>query len=110
SRQAGVPGAQAVEAPGAPPAPAVERVPEEDGQDSEAVDRRGDESRRRRLREVARRYRDLGDPEPRGHDLGDDLLVEDEGVGVRPEVHGLEDLAAKRAVAGVVLREPEAED
>src|SRR5207245_1765730 len=76
SRQAGVPRAQAGETPRASEAPAVERVPEEDGQDPEAVDCGGDEPRRRRLWEVARRHRDLGDPEPRGHDLRDDLLVE----------------------------------
>src|SRR3989442_172503 len=87
----------------------VEDVAREQDEDGEHVRDRRPEARRRRLGKIARRDRDLGVPEARGHDLRDDLLVEDEAVGVQDEVHALEHLAAKRAVSGVELREPEAE-
>ena len=97
-------GAEAVEAPGATQTPDVQRVPEDHGQDPETVHGGGQEARRRGIREIPGRHRDLGDPEAASrHDLRDDLLIEDEAVGVGAEVHRLQHLTAKRAVPRVVF-------
>src|SRR5215813_4276556 len=75
-------GAQAVEAPRAPQPETMEREPEEHRQDLEPIDGRRREARRRSLREVARGHRNLADAKTRRDRLTDDLLVEDEAVGV----------------------------
>src|SRR5438876_9687086 len=71
SGEAAIAGPKAVEAAGAPHAPRVERVPEEHGEDAQAVDDGRPEARGRGLGKVAGRHADLGDPEPRGHHLRD---------------------------------------
>src|SRR5262249_55771931 len=54
--------AEAVEGPRVPHTAPVQAEAGEEGEDTQAVDGRGRETRRRRLREVARGHRDLGDP------------------------------------------------
>src|SRR5438105_1260470 len=109
SAQARVTGGQAVEAARAPQPPLVDEIPEHDREDPQAVDARGDERRRGGLGKVARGHRDLRDAKAGRHDLRDDLLVEDETVGVRAEVDGLQHLTTERAVAGVVFGQAQPE-
>src|SRR5262249_60477032 len=77
--------AEAVEGPRVPHTALVQAEAGEQREDTQAVDGGGRQARRRRLREVARGHRDLGDPVAAGDDLGYDLLVEDEAVRVQPE-------------------------
>src|SRR3954447_3537529 len=60
---------------------------------------------RGRFVEVAGRHRDLTDPSghPRGNDLGDELLIEDEVVAVEVVRDRLEQSAAVRPQTGVVF-------
>jgi len=58
---------------------------------------------RRRVGRIAGRARNLADPCSRGDGLGDDLIVEDEIVGVALDRQASEQPAAEGAQAGVVL-------
>ena len=71
----------------------MEHEPEDDPQRREAVDDAALEVDGARLLEVPRRHADLADraPHPRRHDLGDELLVEDEVVAVEPVRDRLEE-------------------
>ena len=87
----------------------MQAVAGQEHQDAQPVDGRRREARRRRLREIARRHRDLRDAEAAGDDLRDDLLVEHEAVRVQREVDALEHLPAEGTVAGVELGERQTE-
>jgi len=78
-------------------------------EDPEPVDRGGENPADDASAKYRRRHRDLSDPVPGRHHLPDDLLVEDEAVGVGDEVHRLQDLPAECAIAGVILRQRESE-
>src|SRR5207245_1262139 len=80
-REARVAATEAVEAAGPQELSTVEDVAREQDEGGEPVRDRRPEARRRRLGKIARRDRDLGEPEARGHALRGGLLVEDEAVG-----------------------------
>src|SRR5947209_19679560 len=73
-----------------PDALLVQLVEEHRLQDAEAVTEGAPESDLRGFVEIARRDRNLADAHPFGHTLGDDLRIENEVVGVRLEVDGVE--------------------
>src|SRR5262245_19869524 len=64
---------------------------------------------RRRFSKILRRTRDLADAEAEVHALRQHLVVEYEIVRVLEQRQRLEDAAAERSVAGVILRQLRAE-
>jgi peptidoglycan/LPS O-acetylase OafA/YrhL len=91
-------------------APLVQPVAAQNGQRAKAVRDAGDERDAGSLEEVAGGNGQLDHAGVAGHDLGEDLLVENEAVAVAVERNGAQEVDGEGAVAGVVLGEapPEA--
>ena len=79
----------------APPAP-VDPEAAEHPERPQAVAHAASRSDARRLEEVARRDRDLDHARVAGHDLGEDLLVEHEAVGVAQERDRAQEVGRRR--------------
>lgn len=90
--------------------PLVEPVAGENGEGPQPVVHAGDERDAGGLEEVAGGNGELDHAGVAGHDLGEDLLVEDEAVAVPVERNGAQEVDGEGPVAGVVLGEaaPEA--
>src|SRR5690348_13389826 len=83
----------------------MEQIITQKAKNCKPVDRALSERRRRGCRKIAGRNWNFYDSSVHIDDLSQNFLVEDKAVGIHFKVHGLEDLAAEGAVAGMVFGE-----
>src|SRR5215468_7965199 len=98
-----VPPAQVLKLPYFENARTIQHIAQQEKQDLESVNRALYKAGGGRFWKIAGRNSNLGKTKLRRDNLRDDLLIEDEAIGIHAEIHSLQNFATKSPVTRVIF-------